>query len=310
MSLQLRATRFILKLTLILIAMIMLSACGQQADYPFVRFSQVEPVTKTQPTQVAVLRVALATGLSPSESLARYRVITDYLSAKLGGPVELLQRKTYANVDDLLREGKADIAFVCSSSYVMGRESFGERFVAAPVIRGTPYYNSVIIVNASSSITSFADLQGKSVALTDPQSTSGTLYIYSQVVALGGLSYFKGHTYTYSHDYSINAVRDGLVDAAAVDSNVLAGAMSRDPKLSNLLRIIDTSPSYANNPVVASPSLDAEFLSQVQSLLLGMDSDPEGRQALATAGIDRFVNLGDDQYNSVRQLIQNARVNR
>ncbi len=310
MTLQLRATHHILELILILIVTIMLTACGQQGEYPFVRLSQVEPVTKRQSTEVAVLKVALATGLSPSESLARYRAVTDYLSSKLGGSVELLQRKTYTNVDDLLREGKADIAFVCSSSYVMGRESFGERFLAAPIIRGTPYYNSVIIVNAASSLTSFADLQGKSVALTDPQSTSGTLYLYSKVVELGGLSYFKGHTYTYSHDYSINAVRDGLVDAAAVDSNVLAATMSRDPKLSALLRVIDTSPSYANNPVVASPSLDVELFSQVQSLLLGMDSDPEGRQALASAGIERFVILGDDQYSSVRQLVQKARVNR
>jgi len=151
----------------------------------------------------------------------------------------------------------------------MGREPFGERFVAAPVIRGTPYYNSVIIVNASSSITSFADLQGKSVALTDPQSTSGTLYLYSKVVGLGGLSYFKGHTYTYSHDYSINAVRDGLVDAAAVDSNVLAGAMSRDPKLNTLLRVIDTSPSHANNLVVASPILDAKFFGSLGIAVIG-----------------------------------------
>lgn len=307
MSLRLSTVRHILNPSLIVISTILLASCAQHEEYPVVRFSQVEPAAKSQPTEVAVLQVALATGLSPSQSLARYQAITDYLSAKLGQSVELLQRKTYAEVDDLLRDGKVDIAFVCSSSYVIGRDAFGERLVAVPVIRGASDYHSVIVVNAASSITAFDELKGKSMALADPQSASGALYLYSKVAQFGGLTWLKSFIYTYSHDYSIVAVRDGLVDGAAVDSNVLATAIARDPQLNNALRIIDTSPAYANNPVVAKPGLDPALFDQVQTLLLGMNSNPDGQAALTRAGMDRFILLDNTRYDSVRQLIQKAK---
>ena len=301
MSVQLKTACGIFLLTLLL------TACASQADYPRIRLSELETVTHSRPAESAILKVALATGLSPSASLARYQAITDYLSAKLGQSVELLQRKTYAEVDDLLREGKVDVAFVCSSSHVMGRDAFGEQLVAVPVIRGAAEYHSVIIVNAASAITSFDGLAGKSMALVDPQSTSGALYLYSQLAPFGGLSWLKSYIYTYSHDYSIIAVRDGLVDGAAVDSNVLAAALARDPQLNNSLRMIDASPAYANNPVVARPNLDPALFNQVQSLLLGMDSDPDGDAALTRAGMDRFILLDNARYDSVRQLIQKAK---
>lgn len=289
---------------------LILLACTPQSPYPRILLSDLEPVARVSRTDGDALKVALATGLSPSQSIARYQAITDYLSSQLGRRVELVQRKTYAEVDSLLREGMVDIAFVCSSSYVIAQEAFGERLLAVPVIRNTPYYQSVIIVNESSSITSFSQLRGRSFALVDPQSTSGALYLLSKVAHLGGLAYFKSHIFTYSHDYSIAAVRDGLVTGACVDSNALAAALAKDSKLGNSIKVIDISPTYANNPVVASPKLDERVFEKVQRFLLAMDSDPEGRLALNLAGIERFVLLDDREYDSVRQLVQKARVKR
>lgn len=299
-----------LTIALALFSLFALSTCNSQGERPFIQMSDLQTVAKTEPTPGAGLKVALATGLSPSQSLARYRTITEYLSAKLGQPVELVQRKTYAEVDDLLREGKTGIAFVCSSSYVIGQESFGEKLVAVPVIRGTPYYQSVIIVNAASSITQFGELKGKSVALVDPQSTSGALYFSVKAGEFGGLLHLKSHIFTYSHDYSINAVLDGLVDGAAVDSNILAAALERDARLKTALRVIDTSPPFPNNPVVASPSIDSAVLARAQALLLAMHDDADGKTALALAAIDRFVLLSDEEYKSVRELVQRARMSR
>ncbi len=289
---------------------ISLVSCDYQEQYPKIRLSDLDQPPRAKQTETSALKVALATGLSPSQSLARYQAVTDYLRSKLGKPVESVQRKTYAQVDDLLREGQVDLAFVCSSSYVIGREAFGEKLIAVPVIRGIPHYQAVIIVNAASPIHSFDELKGKSMALMDPQSTSGALYFFSKVTELGGLSYLKSHIYTYSHDYSIHAVRDGLVDGASVDSNVLAAAMEREPQLKTSLRVIDTSPLFANNPVVASPKIDATVFDQVRRWLLTMESDSEGRSALLLAGMDRFVILADEQYESVRRLVQKTQAQR
>jgi len=281
-----------------------LMGCGKTEPVKHVALSNLEPVSSPEQGSKGTLRVALAVGLSPTQSIARYQTLTAYLSEKLNRPVELVQKKTYKEVDDLIEEGKVDIAFVCSSSYVIGHEKFGERLVAVPITNGSPYYQSVIIANITADVQKWAQLNDRSFAFVDPQSTSGALYAMSKIKEHGGLNYFKSYIYTYGHSNSIAAVRDHLVDAAAVDSYTLASTLANSPQLTNIIRIIDTSPEYANNPVVASPRLDEQTLLAVQTALLNMDKNSSGQDALKTAGYDRFTLLEDSFYDSVRHLVQ------
>ncbi|MHB1407671.1 MAG: substrate-binding domain-containing protein [Desulfitobacteriaceae bacterium] len=289
---------------LIILFVLSLTGCGSTEPVKHVTLSNLEPVPAPEKGSKETLRVALAVGLSPTQSIARYQTLTTYLSGKINRPVELVQKKTYKEVDDLIEEGNVDIAFVCSSSYVIGHEKFGERLVAVPITNGSPYYQSVIIANAGTDIRNWAQLKGHSFAFVDPQSTSGALYALSQVKDRGGLEFFKSYIYTYGQSNSIAAVRDRLVDAAAVDNYTLTSTLAKSPQLANTIRIIDTSPEYGNNPVVASPRLDEQTFNAVQTTLLGMDKDAAGQEALQTAGYDRFELLEDSLYNSVRRLVQ------
>lgn len=291
---------------LILVLLILAGCDGQQAE-TYVRLSDLKPVTYAQETGQTDLRVALAVGLSPSQSVARYQTLVDYLSRKLNKPVDFIQRKTYKEVDDLLLEGKVDIAFVCSSSYVIGHDNFNERLVAVPIVGGSPYYQSVIIANASSGIKNWAELKGHSFAFSDPQSASGALYALSVVKNQGGLRYFSSYIYTYGVSNSLAAVQNHLVDAGAIDSNTFDGALRKDPQLTSVIRVVDISPQYANNPVVASPKLEEKTFLAVQRILLGMHQDPAGLAALQAAGIDKFQLLDDHMYDSVRTLVNKAR---
>ncbi|MHB1654565.1 MAG: substrate-binding domain-containing protein [Desulfitobacteriaceae bacterium] len=297
-----RTIRWVLALFAMLLAL-SLMGCGKTEPVKHVTLSHLEPVSAPEQGSKETLRVALAVGLSPTQSIAKYQALTTYLSEKLNRPVELVQKKSYKEVDDLIEEGKVDIAFVCSSSYVMGHEKFGERLVAVPITNGSPYYQSVIIANADTNIRNWTQLKGRSFAFVDPQSTSGALYAMSQIKDRGGLEFFKSFIYTYGQSNSIAAVRDHLVDAAAVDNYTLASTLAKSPQLANTIQIIDTSPEYGNNPVVASPRLDEQTFIAVQTTLLGMDKDAAGQEALQTAGYDRFELLEDSLYNSVRRLV-------
>ena len=68
--------------------------------------------------------------------------------------------------------------------------------------------------------------------------------------------YFENSIFTYSHDKSIHAVADKLVDGAAVDSLVYHMVLEEDPALRAKTRIIWRSPAYGMPPVVANPHLD------------------------------------------------------
>ncbi|WP_206812960.1 substrate-binding domain-containing protein [Paradesulfitobacterium ferrireducens] len=281
-----------------------LTGCIKTEPVKHVTLTNLEHVSPPEKGSKETLYVALAVGLSPTQSIAKYQALTAYLSETLNRPVELVQKKTYKEVDDLIEEGKVDIAFVCSSSYVIGHEKFGERLVAVPIANGSPYYQSVIIANAGTNIQNWSQLKGRSFAFVDPQSTSGALYALSLVKDRGGLNYFKSYIYTYGQSNSIAAVRDHLVDAATVDNYTLASTLAKSPQLANTIRIIDTSPEYGNNPVVASPRLDEQTFMAVQNTLLKMDKDVAGQEALQTAGYDRFDLLEDSIYNSVRDLVE------
>ncbi|HWQ27841.1 MAG TPA: phosphate/phosphite/phosphonate ABC transporter substrate-binding protein, partial [Dehalococcoidia bacterium] len=167
------------------------------------------------PTPAAgVLRIAIAGVMSPSRTLDAYDQLLSYLGKRLGVRVTVDQRSSYAEVNELLRTGQADLAFVCSLAYLEGKEQFGMELLLAPEVGGERVYYSYLIVPADSLATSLADLRGKVFAFSDPLSNSGKLAPEYQLFLLGETPnrFFGRYEYTGSHDNSILAVAEGLVD--------------------------------------------------------------------------------------------------
>jgi len=157
----------------------LVSACSQIRDttaVPSIDLTNLQPLPTSADTEVELLRVAIAAVFSPQGSAESYAPLLDYLSAKLGRPIERVQRRTYAEVNDLLRTGDVDLAFVCTSSYLLGHEQFGLELLVVPQVNGKTTYSAEIIVATKSSISEVADLQGKVFAFTDPTSFSGRIY--------------------------------------------------------------------------------------------------------------------------------------
>lgn len=294
-----------------LLALIALSllwmACDAGPSYPRVSLAEPRPSPTPATTgEARPFRVAIAAVISPQSTVEEYLPFLDYLEQRLGRPVELVQRRTYAEVNALVRDREVDLALVCTGAYIRGHRDFGMELLAVPQVQGETVYYSYVIVPASSPAHSLADLRGKSFAFTDPLSNSGrlmVLYMLLQMREEPGL--FFGRTlYTYSHDNSIRAVVDGLVDGAAVDSLVYTYFLSRHPELASRVRLIARSEPCAMPPVVVHPAMEAEEKAFLQNLLLTMHQDEEGRAVLAGLMIDRFVALDDRAYDSVRRALE------
>lgn len=162
---------------------------------------------------VQPLRVAVAAIISPKGTLESYRPLVAYLGARLGRPGELVQRRTYAETNELVRRGEVDVAFVCTRAYVMGRREFGMQLLAIPEVHGQQVYYSVVIVRADSPFRRVEDLRGATFAFTDPLSNTGHLYPVYLVYRMGYRpeEFFKQTFFTYSHDNAIRAVDRGDV---------------------------------------------------------------------------------------------------
>jgi phosphonate transport system substrate-binding protein len=293
-------------ITVALVSALVLNACSAAAaDVPFVDLTNREPVPAAAPTDSDPLRMAVAAVLSPEGNIDNYAGLARYLGDHLGRPVELVQRRTYAEVNDLVADGAVDLAFVCTSAYVAGSERGEMELLVVPEVGAERVYYSSVIVPSDSTATTFADLEGTAFAFTDPMSNTGRVYPTYLVKQLGDIpeSFFASVFFTYSHDKAIEAVADGVADGAAVDSLVLDYALARDPSLGSRIRVIHRSPPFGMPPVVVPTVSAPELRDELQQALLELQQSSAGRAILDQIGVDRFVIGNDEDYESVRSLV-------
>jgi len=292
---------------------LLLTGCAGSQNVREVRLSNVAP-SQSVPADASPVtkpvRVAAASMISPQETIRSYGVFFAYLEESVGHSVEMVQRKTYEETYDLLRYGTLDVAMVCTFTYAKGHDEIGLELLAAPEVAGRAQYRSLIIAREDSTIRNWDDLSGKRFAFTDPLSASGRIYPLSVLKAkeLDPGTYFASTTYTYSHDNSIKAVVQGVVDAASVDSLVYDQWVRQNPDLGVTLRIIDKSDWMPSPPLVVSKRVDPELKESFRQALLTMHEDPKGKEILQSLGIDRFVVPEDAAYEVVRELARKAGV--
>jgi len=284
----------------------MVAGCQQANPLPRVSLKLSDPsLTNPQPLENQnVLRVGISSVLSPREALENYRNFAEYLQKKIGRPVQLVQRQSYQEINDLVRDGGVDVAFICSGAYVTGQKD-GLELLAAPEVNGKSMYQSYVIVSANSRFQKFEDLRGQVFGFTDPISFSGTIaptYMVSRFKSTPA-NFFSRIVYTYSHDNAINAVLDNVVAAAGVDSLVYQYAVAKDQTLSHRLRVIAQSVEVGSPPVVVNRKIDPHLKTALQEALLQMDRDPLGKAALSSLLYDRFVLPDDSAYEPIRQML-------
>lgn len=282
------------------------TAPGCGADEPQVDFERVEPTPTDEPAESLEpgIRMAVAPVLSALPTSDMYEELAGYLGTKLGRSVQLVQGKTYSEINDLIKSGEVAVAIVCTNPFLQGQADFGMELLVAPEVNGETVYYSQLIVNRLSDAASLDDLRGSSFAFSDPLSNTGRLAPLYQLAKIGESpeSFFSRTIFTYSHDSSIKAVAEGVVEGAAVDSLVLDYIAAREPALASNVKVIQKWGPFGINPVVVHPQLESGLKAELQRTFLEMDEEPEGRAVLLDLMIDRFVIPDDRVYDSVREM--------
>jgi phosphonate transport system substrate-binding protein len=250
------------------------------------------------------LRVAVAARISPEENFFYYNKIFDYLSHKTGRKIIFKQRKSYQEVNQLLRLQELDFAFICSGAYVDAKEDFNAEILVVPQIKGKSSYHAYIIVRNDSGLARFEDLKGHDFAYTDPLSNTGCLYPRYLVkkMNLPEEMFFSRMIYTYAHDYSIQAVENKIVDAASVDSLIFDYLKVSSPQKVANLSVIKKSVPFGIPPAVVHRKIDPDLKRKLQSVFLNMGTDPQGKELLSHLDIDKFVMGQDSEYDSIRKM--------
>jgi phosphonate transport system substrate-binding protein len=154
-----------------------------------------------------------------STTTDRFGKLADYLTKELGVKVTLRIANDYAAVIEGQRAGNIQIAMYGPASFaratMTGVET--EPLVVPRHNNDATGYYSVIYVRADSPYKTVQDLRGKTLALVDPNSTSGNnaprYFLDRQGITVD--TFFGKTVFAGSHENAVLALTQGTVDAAA-----------------------------------------------------------------------------------------------
>lgn len=280
--------------------------CGGDGETRLIDLSKTVAIERPEdrPAEYRPLRVAVAAMISPKETFIYHRQILDYIGRRLNRDVELIQRKTYGEINALFEKDQIDLAFICSGPYAIGKEKYGFELLATPEVQGSHFYKAYLIVNKDSPFQRIEDLRGRIFAFTDPDSNTGKLVPTFWLAQMQERpeTFFAETINTFGHDNSILAVAWGLADGAAVDGLIWEYYNNKKPSFTSRTRVIKKSEPYGIPPLVAQRYLPAELKERIRRLLFSMHQDPEGQIILKKLMINRFVAPQEEWYEPIRQM--------
>lgn len=243
--------------------------------------------------------VAIQPTQNPAAILERAQQLKEYLTAKLGRPVEVYVPTSYSAVIEALRYVNVHAAMMGSwPSAIAVRVADSEVYLAevrtvaidGRRVEGT-FYFSYWIVRPDSPYTKLEDLRGKRVCFPSPISSSGYLAPLARMVELGLLTR-KGDKPVDPKEFFSEVYFGGgyqqcyeALMAGNVDVTVTAGDVAYDlfQKVMATTRVIEQQGPLPSHTLVVSKRLD-----------------PRTRELLISA----FEDLGREEYRELmRRLV-------
>lgn len=224
-----------------------------------------------------------------------------------GSGIEMVQRRTYAEITGLLLEGAVDAAWLCGYPYLQHEEALS--LLAVPVWQGAPLYRSYLITHDDDPATGLADLMGGMHAFSDPDSNSGYLVTVSDLSRMGKHqeTFFSRTIFAYGHRNVVRAVAQGLTRSGSVDGYVWEALKIVEPGLTQRTKVITKSELLGFPPFVAPRDrVDQPDVTRFKATLLGLRETDAGREALALLQLDDVIEATPSLFDGIRARMRDV----
>ena len=239
------------------------------------------------------------------------KALAEYIGKKLSIPSEFIADVPWQEEERLLDQGHIQVCWICGLPYI--RKNDGEKksveLLAAPVMKyprygARPVYYSDVVVHAESNFWRFEDLRGSTWAYNEPGSHSGyNLVRYHLAMRGWGQDrYFARLVESGSHQKSLQMVLDRATDGAAIDSTVLEMEFAKNPSIVGSIRTVTVVGPSPAPPWVVHHSVAGKVRRALRREFLSMHKDPRGRRILEEAGMLRFAEVSDHDYDPIREM--------
>ncbi len=211
---------------------------------------------------------------------------------------------------DPFSAGTADVGFMCAPAYLALRRRSArppvELLGLAPVFddpraERLPRYFADVVVRADDPSQSFADLEHRRVGYNDPISLSGRLALMLHLNELGrDLSFFSETICTGSHDASLQALSDELIDVATIDSTVFRLRRAAGEPSAVHTRVVATLGPHPVQPIVVSAGLAVALRDHIRKALASLTGDPARLAPYSCLG---FSPVSDSSYDALERVL-------
>lgn len=299
---QTHAKRICFLILVLILGVVLISGCAEKQ----------EPVEETSSQEE--LRIGLILWDTPVEVSKQFSSVEEYLGSELGMNVVTIKSTDYYAIIDAMDAGKLDIAFFGSFSAVISAEQSGSEIIIAggDAAGNLETYNSYIIANRKSGITSIDDLANNShnitFAFVNTASTSGNLiprgYLLSQ--GIDPDEDFKGTLFSGGHDNTIDAVLSGnVIDAGAVASMTYRNYFEDDNSSENDIVILWESDPIPTDPISVRGDMDPVLKEKIKEAFLEMHvKSPETFENFMEVreGHALYVEANNSDYAFIREM--------
>ncbi len=264
-----------------------------------------------------VFTIAYAPNESTEQSADARNGLAGDLSEVLGCEVEEIQASDYNAIIEALRTGKADMAYMGGLNLALGVERAGIEPIVMKADNGDPekavYHSLLITSSENEDIYSIEDIQGKTMAFVDPNSTSGNLIPTSEIIKAfpdenlnsdmlhTNGEFFEAVNFSGKHQAGLQAVIMGDVDVAPISDQILETEIAAGNASADDIRIIHESAPIPSEAMVVGKHVDEETREQLTEFLVNYDNEAYFTDVIKNEGA-RFVACDISDYEPIIEL--------
>ena len=270
--------------------------------------------------EVKEFKIGLSGGENEADRLKNYECYRAYLEEKLNIPVKFYPASDVAGIIHGLLGKTIDYASVGPSAYAAIYIDDPDSIEPVVTVResdGSDGYKSAIYVRSDSNIYSLADLEGRSMGWSDPNTTSGYLVpsfeLYQR--GLNPSEFFSRTGFAGGHEQAVISVLNGQYDAGAtwvsgqgpVEDGYSRGMLSNMIKKGLLdmskLRVIWLSDLIMNGPHIIRKDLPEDFKEKITKLNLALvEEDNQCFKEITMGESQGFIRVSHENYENVVEM--------
>jgi phosphonate transport system substrate-binding protein len=258
----------------------------------------------------------LTIGLVPEQNIfkqvKRYKILEEYIERKSDININFTILTRYGSSINDFKRRNLDGAFLCSLTGAKAKEELKVQYIVSIVNSdGRATSRSYIFSHKDSKINNVKEMRYRVMAFVDKATATGYAYPVAYLVEHGIYDinvFFKDYFFTGSHDAAIYAVLNKKADIGAAKSSVFNMLARKNDRIRNNLKIIAESDEFPSNVLVMRKDLPEDITKGLKMVLINMDKNSDGKEALGRFGAMKFIETRESDYHAVLDIAEKVEV--